>query len=73
MTGVQTCALPIYTQDMISQHNILNKISTMLDLGELQSTLTKSLSPLTSRNLRKAHELVESGHMIGKVTVSNWQ
>lgn len=62
-----------HTQDMISQHNILNKISTMLDLGELQSTLTKSLSPLTSRNLRKAHELVESGHMIGKVTVSNWQ
>lgn len=61
-----------HTEDMISQHNILNKIAAMLDTGEIQSTMTQSLAPLTAKNLRKAHELVGSGHMIGKVTVSNW-
>ena len=57
---------------MITQHEILDKISQMLDKGQLQSTLTKSLTPLNATNLRKAHSLVESGHMIGKVVVSGW-
>ncbi|WP_308556353.1 zinc-binding alcohol dehydrogenase family protein [uncultured Lactobacillus sp.] len=60
------------TDDMITQHEILDKISQMLDKGQLQSTLTKSLTPLNATNLRKAHSLVESGHMIGKVVVSGW-
>lgn len=60
------------TTDLITQHQILEQIATMLDDRRLQCTLTKSLSPLNAKNLREAHRLVESGHMVGKVVVSDW-
>ncbi|MRN07781.1 zinc-binding alcohol dehydrogenase family protein [Lactobacillus sp. 0.1XD8-4] len=62
-----------HTPDMQSQHEILNKIATLIDDSELQCTLTQSLSPINADNLRKAHSLVENGHMIGKVVVADWQ
>ena len=60
------------TDDMRTQHDILNKIAKMLDDGEIRSTLTQKLSPINSINLREAHKLVESHHMIGKVVLSGW-
>lgn len=61
-----------HTPDMQSQHDILNKIATLIDNSELQCTLTQSLSPINADNLREAHSLVENGHMIGKVVVTDW-
>lgn len=61
-----------HTPDMQSQHEILNKIATLIDNSELQCTLTQSLSPINANNLREAHSLVENGHMIGKVVVADW-
>lgn len=61
------------TDDMITQHEILEKVASMLDDGRLECTLTHSISPLNAANLRKAHKMVESGHMIGKVVVSDWE
>lgn len=61
------------TDDMITQHDILDKIAQMLDSGKLRCTMTKSLTPLNATNLRKAHKLVESGHMTGKVVISDWE
>lgn len=58
---------------MQTQHDILEKIAYFLDNGQLKCTLTHSLSPLNATNLRKAHSLVESGHMVGKVVVSGWE
>lgn len=57
------------TDDMIEQHNILNKIADLLDNGTLQSTLNETLSGLTSDNLKKAHQLLESGKTIGKIAI----
>ncbi|MBB1129102.1 zinc-binding alcohol dehydrogenase family protein [Limosilactobacillus balticus] len=62
-----------HTPDMQSQHEILNKIATLIDNSELQCTLTQSLSPINANNLREAHSLVENGHMIGKVVVADWE
>lgn len=62
-----------HTNDMQTQHDILEKIAYFLDNGQLKCTLTHSLSPLNATNLRKAHNLVESGHMVGKVVVSRWE
>lgn len=59
-----------YGYDLASQGAILNRIAGLLDDGTLQDTLTKTLSPLNAANLRQAHALVESGHMIGKVVVA---
>lgn len=62
-----------HTPDMQSQHEILNKIATLIDNSKLQCTLTQSLSPINANNLREAHSLVENGHMIGKVVVADWE
>lgn len=59
-----------YGYDLASQGEILDRAAAMLDAGTLQNTLTKTLSPLNAANLRQAHVLVESGHMIGKVVVT---
>lgn len=48
-----------HTQNMESQHTILNEISDLLDKGLIKCTLTKELIPLNAINLRKAHSLVE--------------
>lgn len=62
-----------HTDDIQTQHDILEKVAKLIDKGTLKCTMTQSLSPLNSSNLRKAHDLVESGHMIGKVVISNWK
>lgn len=58
---------------MITQHEILDRIAQMLDSSKLKCTVTNVLTPLNAENLRKAHQLVESGHMIGKVVVFGWE
>lgn len=59
------------TDNMITQHDILEKIAELLDKGVIKSTLTRTLSPINVSNLKEAHRLVESHRMIGKVVVSN--
>jgi NADPH2:quinone reductase len=57
------------TEDMIEQHNILNIVSDLLDDGILKTTLNTTLNGLTAENLKKAHELLESGKTIGKIAL----
>lgn len=57
------------TEDMIEQHNILNMVSDLLDDGILKTTLNTTLNGLTAENLKKAHELLESGKTIGKIAL----
>ena len=59
------------TPNMISQHEILDKVSKLLDEGKIKSTLTKTLTPINADNLRTATKMVESKHMLGKVVVKN--
>lgn len=59
------------TPDMITQHDILENISQLLDNKIIHSTLTQTLSPINVANLKKAHQLVETNHMIGKVVISD--
>ncbi|HCD06902.1 MAG TPA: zinc-binding alcohol dehydrogenase family protein [Lactobacillus sp.] len=59
------------TSDMITQHQILNHISHLLDEGTIKSTINKKLSPINVDKLKMAHQLVETNHMVGKVVISN--
>ena len=61
------------TKNIQTQHDILNHIAKLIDNGHVKSTLTKEITPLNANNLRKAHKLVENGHMIGKVVVKGWE
>ncbi|MRX68569.1 NADPH2:quinone reductase [Flavobacterium resistens] len=57
------------TEDMIEQHHILNKVADLLDHGTLKTTLNQTLNGLTADNLKKAHQLLESGKTIGKIAI----
>jgi zinc-binding alcohol dehydrogenase family protein len=60
------------TPDMIEQHKLLNQVADLLDAGKLRCTLKETLSPINGANLRKAHERLESGTMIGKLVLKGW-
>lgn len=57
------------TEDMIEQHHILNKVADLLDEGILKTTLNQTLNGFTAENLKKAHQLLESGRTIGKIAI----
>jgi NADPH2:quinone reductase len=60
------------TPDMIEQHRLLNQVADWLDSGKLRTTLKETLSPINAENLKKAHEKLESGTMIGKLVLRRW-
>ncbi|MDT0690148.1 zinc-binding alcohol dehydrogenase family protein [Salegentibacter sp. F188] len=54
------------TDDMYKQHEILERISSLLEEEVLESTLNKTFHGLKSETFREAHRLQESGKSIGK-------
>ncbi|WP_246326335.1 zinc-binding alcohol dehydrogenase family protein [Actinomycetospora corticicola] len=62
---------PLYApDDMVVQHNLLETVAGLVDAGTLRTTLTCEVGPLDATTLRQAHELVEAGHMVGKVVLT---
>lgn len=60
------------TPDMIEQHRILNRVSSLVDAGELRTTHSETLGPINAANLREAHRRLESGSTIGKLVLAGW-
>jgi zinc-binding alcohol dehydrogenase family protein len=60
------------TADMAKQGELLNHVSHLVDAHQIQTTLKEDYSPLTAENLRRAHQLVESGRSIGKVVLAGF-
>jgi zinc-binding alcohol dehydrogenase family protein len=58
------------TDDMQSQHDLLNRVAILIDQGILKTTITENLGILNPLNLAKAHQLLESGTAIGKLVLS---
>ncbi|RJE75045.1 zinc-binding alcohol dehydrogenase family protein [Reichenbachiella sp. MSK19-1] len=58
------------TDDIERQHDILNRIAELFDDGTLRSTLTTTLQGFSVENLKKAHEMQESGKTIGKTVIA---
>lgn len=56
------------TPDMIEQHNILTETAKMVDAGTIKNTAHDHMGPITPATLRKAHEILEAGKSIGKMT-----
>lgn len=57
------------THDLGHQREILNGIADLMEEGRIRSTLQRSLGPLSASNAAKAHEVLESRTMIGKLTM----
>lgn len=59
------------TEDMIAQHHLLNRLSALIDTGELQSTFGEHYGTINAQNLIKAHAQIESGKAIGKIVLES--
>jgi zinc-binding alcohol dehydrogenase family protein len=60
------------TADMLVQHQILDETATLVEAGTLKTTAATRLSPINAANLRKAHALLESGHVVGKIVLEGF-
>ena len=60
------------TADMEAQHAILNELAALVEQGTIRSTAQLELGAITAENLRRAHQLIESGSSIGKVVLAGF-
>ncbi|CAM3422858.1 Zinc-type alcohol dehydrogenase-like protein [Bordetella sputigena] len=60
------------TPDMIRQHEILERVSRLLDEGMLRSTLGEHFGRIDAANLRRAHAVQESGKARGKIVLEGF-
>jgi len=60
------------TADMIEQHRILTRAASLIDAGELRTTLSQRLGRINATHLRQAHQQLESGSTIGKLALEGW-
>ena len=58
------------TDDLIQQHDILNKVADLIDNGKVKATLTKTLTLINLENIVKAHSMIEGREMIGKLAIT---
>ncbi len=59
------------TDDMSEQGQILNTLSGLVDDNKISCIATRQLSPINVVNVTEAHNIIEAGSMIGKLTLSN--
>ncbi|MBH3443286.1 zinc-binding alcohol dehydrogenase family protein [Pseudomonas moraviensis] len=60
------------TPDMIEQHKLLNRVAELIDAGTLKTTLGEHFGAINAANLRRAHELLESGKAKGKIVLEGF-
>lgn len=60
------------TADIGEQGRLLNEVSRQVDEGVLRTTLTTRYTPINTANLKKVHELVESGTARGKLVLEGF-
>ena len=60
------------TEDMIVQHQLLNRVSALVDEGRLRTTCNHHGGVINAENLRQAHAKQESGGAIGKTVLEGF-
>jgi NADPH:quinone reductase len=60
------------TPDMAAQHALLDEAAGLIEAGVLKSTLAQKLGKIDAANLKRAHKLIEEGHVIGKLVLEGW-
>jgi zinc-binding alcohol dehydrogenase family protein len=60
------------TPDMIAQHELLNRVSVLIDQGVLKTTLGEHFGQINAENMRRAHAVVESGKARGKLVLEGF-
>lgn len=66
-------ARPVFeTPDILAQHLLLDETASLVDSGILRTTLAHEMGAVNAANLKKAHELLESGRSHGKVVLTGF-
>ena len=66
-------ARPMFqTADMQAQHDLLNRVSELVDAGHVRSTASEHFGPITAANLKRAHAWIETGRAKGKVVLEGF-
>lgn len=60
------------TADMARQGEILKSVAELVEAGRLRTTLTDTVAGIDAANLRRAHQRLERGDMIGKLVLEGW-
>jgi zinc-binding alcohol dehydrogenase family protein len=60
------------TADMIEQHHLLNKVADLIDSDVLKTTLAERFGTINAANIRRAHQVLESGKSRGKIVLSGF-
>jgi NADPH2:quinone reductase len=60
------------TADLAEQGRLLNEVARLVDAGTIRSTFAQSFGTISAANLRRAHELIESGRAKGKIVLEGW-
>ena len=60
------------TPDMAAQHALLDEAAGLIEAGVLKSTLAQNLGKIDAANVRRAHKMLEEGHVIGKLVLEGW-
>ena len=58
------------TKNMVTHHNILTQIASMIDEGKIISTLQQTIGPITPGNIITAHQKLLTGKTIGKIALT---
>ncbi|MGY4527477.1 zinc-binding alcohol dehydrogenase family protein [Pseudomonas sp. TE21394] len=60
------------TEDMIKQHQLLEKVSSLIDDGVIRTTVGEHFGSISASNLKRAHALIESGKAKGKIVLEGF-
>jgi zinc-binding alcohol dehydrogenase family protein len=60
------------TADMIEQHELLCQAAALVEAGVLRTTLRENLGRINAANLKRAHQQLEQGHVIGKLVLEGF-
>ncbi|PRN03048.1 NADPH:quinone reductase [Pseudomonas sp. LLC-1] len=60
------------TEDMIKQHQLLDRVSQLVDSGVLKTTLGEHYGTINAEHLKRAHAMVESGKARGKIVLEGF-
>jgi NADPH2:quinone reductase len=60
------------TPDMGEQGRLLDEVARLIDDDRVQSTMQNDLGTINAANMKRAHEIVESGRAIGKIALEGF-
>jgi len=57
---------------MIKQHQLLERVSQLVDEGTLKTTVGEHFGSICAENLKRAHAFIESGKARGKIVLEGF-